>query len=356
MSMRRPGLLLLALLCAFGVWLILSQGETPQFAPRPVATQETQTTSTGPLVDEAGALASIRIATLDLERFGTEESRQPQLVEQLARLCQRFQVIALQGISSPEAYILPTLIDRINQEGPRYDFVIGPRAGRGEFPSQLAVVYDRTRLEVDRQRIYSVADPDDLLSEEPLVVWCRCRGPDPRVAYTFSLVNVRVDPQEIERELRVLKQVHRAVQGDGRGEDDVLLLGDFRVPTSAVLEHLDAAVFRAVVMESPGGTNPEHRAADNLVFPVAATTEFTGRAGAIDFLREYNLSRAEAGRLADHFPIWGEFSVFEGGARGRVAIDDRLNPGGLSSIEPHPGQPLISEPPRNAVRSLDLRR
>src|SRR5204863_6411769 len=58
---------------------------------------------------------------------------------------------------------------------------------------------------------------------------------------------------------------------------------------------------------------------DNLVFDRTATQEFLGRSGVFDFLREYNLSEAQAKQVSDHLPVWAEFSIYEGGVPGRVA-------------------------------------
>ncbi len=58
---------------------------------------------------------------------------------------------------------------------------------------------------------------------------------------------------------------------------------------------------------------------DNLLFHREATTEFTGRSGVFDFLREYNLSLDAAAEVSDHVPVWAEFSIYEGGQPGRVA-------------------------------------
>ncbi len=39
----------------------------------------------------------------------------------------------------------------------------------------------------------------------------------------------------------------------------------------------------------------------------------------LDLIREFNLTLEEALEVSDHMPIWGEFSVYEGGQPGRLA-------------------------------------
>ena len=36
-------------------------------------------------------------------------------------------------------------------------------------------------------------------------------------------------------------------------------------------------------------------------------------------LREFNLTLDQAIEISDHFPIWAEFSIYEGGQPGHVA-------------------------------------
>jgi hypothetical protein len=58
---------------------------------------------------------------------------------------------------------------------------------------------------------------------------------------------------------------------------------------------------------------------DNIVFHGGVTTEFTGRGGVYDFLRQYNMSMEQALEVSDHMPVWAEFSAYEGGQPGRIA-------------------------------------
>ena len=66
-------------------------------------------------------------------------------------------------------------------------------------------------------------------------------------------------------------------------------------------------------------TTDGSRMLDDIVFPGAATVEFAGKAGAFDFLRQFNLSLEQALEVSDHLPIWAEFSALEGAEPGRIA-------------------------------------
>jgi deoxyribonuclease-1-like protein len=58
---------------------------------------------------------------------------------------------------------------------------------------------------------------------------------------------------------------------------------------------------------------------DNIIFDRAATVEYTGHAGVFDIMRQYNMTLNQSLEVSDHFPVWAEFSAYEGGAPGRIA-------------------------------------
>jgi hypothetical protein len=59
------------------------------------------------------------------------------------------------------------------------------------------------------------------------------------------------------------------------------------------------------------------------VFLLPSTSEFSGRAGVLDVMGQYNLTLEQALEVSDHLPVWGEFSVYEGGQAGRLAAQER---------------------------------
>jgi endonuclease/exonuclease/phosphatase family metal-dependent hydrolase len=202
--------------------------------------------------------------------------------------------------------------------GRDYDYVIGPRLGRADNKEQYAFVFDRASIEVDRSQLYTIDDPDDLMHREPLVGWFRVRGPSQDQAFTFTLVNVHTDPDETDQELNVLDDVFRVVRADGRGEDDVILLGDLNVDDRHLGQLGQVADITWVVAGMPTNTRGTMQY-DNILFSQAATVEFTGRGGVFDFMRQYNLSMDEALEVSDHLPVWAEFNIYEGGKPGQLA-------------------------------------
>ncbi len=327
--MRKTFTLALTVLAAAGTWFFLQnfkKGGLEQIGLRWPTDQESPAArplDSRPPVRREGE--TIKIGSFNIQVFGTSKVNKPVVMDYLARIARNFDVLAVQEIRSKDQDILPRFVDKINETGRSYDYVIGPRLGRTDSKEQYAFVFDTASVEVDRTQLYTVDDPDDLLHREPLVGWFRVRGPPPESAFTFSLVNIHTDPDETDMELDVLDDVMRAVRNDGRNEDDVILLGDLNVDDQHMGDLANLSGVAWVISGVP--TNVRGTAMyDNIVFHSLATGEFTGRAGVFDFMREYNLTIDEALEISDHLPIWAEFTVYEGGQPGRLAAQ--------------PGQPL----------------
>jgi endonuclease/exonuclease/phosphatase family metal-dependent hydrolase len=277
------------------------------------------TTQTGAVPPRLGE--TIRVATWNIQVFGEDKLNDPAAMNIIVQVLRQFDVIAIQEVRAVSQEVVPELVRQLNAGGQHhYDYVLGPRLGRTASKEQYAFVFDMASIEVDRAQLYTIDDKDDLLHREPLVGWFRARlAPEQsQLAFTFSLINVHTDPDEVDRELDAMDNVLFAVQGDRRHEDDNLLLGDFNVNDRNLGELGRVNGLSWIVTNTP--TNIRHSAQyDNIFFLRAATPEFTGRGGVYDFLREFNINTDQAKKVSDHLPVWAEFSVYEGGRPGPVA-------------------------------------
>ncbi|MFN3189904.1 MAG: endonuclease/exonuclease/phosphatase [Aureliella sp.] len=264
--------------------------------------------------------SSIRVASFNTSSLGPAKMAKSHAMESLVKIARRYDVIALQGIQTSRDDVLPILIERLNQSGRQYDYLIGPRVGRIAPKMQYAIVFDTERLETDRYQLYTVDDPEDLITYEPLVGWFRCKDVPASEAFTFSLINVMVDPNLAEAEHKILPLIAQAVLSDGRDEDDWIIAGDIR-GNAASIGTLDPLQTRFAIRDIPTDLSGT-QSLDTIFFSSQATAEYTGRSGAFDFLRKFNLSLESALEVSEHMPVWAEFSVVEGAEPGRIAPGD----------------------------------
>src|SRR5262245_44315090 len=257
---------------------------------------------------------TIRVASFNIQVFGEAKLGDEATMQSIVAILQIFDLIAIQEVRYVRQDVLPRLVAPPNAGGKfQSDYAIGPRFGRTTSKEQYAFVLDTATIEIDRNQLYTVVEEQgDRLHREPLVGWFRARGPVPQQAFTFSLVDVHTDPDEVDSELDALEEVFYAVRDDKvRREDDVIMLGDFNARADS-LKKLGQIPGLARVITGATPTNTARTAQyDNILFHDAATSEFTGRGGVYDFMRDFNLTQDQAERVSDHLPVWAEFSVYE---------------------------------------------
>ncbi len=267
-------------------------------------------------VTQYDASRVIRVGSWALAGFNRDKFAKPKSMDLLARIVRQFDVIAIQQITSQERDLLPRVVEIINRTGRKYDFVLGPTVGPGggvsnDLGEQYAFLFDSESIETDRGQLYTVADPGDKISYDPLVGWFRVTGVPKERAWTFTLVNFRVDSSRATQEVPLVGNLMAAVAADGRGEDDLLLAGMLHADDRQLMTYLGGDASQAAVRSTPTDIFARYQLS-NLISPRKTTTEYLGRGGVIDFLRLYNLSSAECEELTPHLPVYGEFTPTEG--------------------------------------------
>lgn len=260
----------------------------------------------------AAAGETVTVASFNIQVFGTSKASDERVMDVLAKVVRRFDVVAIQEVRSKDQSLMDGFLRRINAGGGHYRYVIGPRLGRTTSKEQYAFVYNAATIELIDGSVYTVDDPEDRLHREPLVARFRVRGPPAAEAFTFTLVDIHTDPDETAEELDALADVFPAVQHDGSGEDDVILLGDLNEAPRKYRRLGRLPNIRWAI--SGQKTNARQtKSYDNLLFDAAATKEFTGQSGVLNLMTEFDLSRKEALQVSDHMPVWAAFSAREVG-------------------------------------------
>lgn len=273
---------------------------------------------TGPATGGVGSSDSIKIASFNIQVFGTSKLKKSKVMDVLAKVVRRFDVVAIQEIRSTDDSVMPKFVQLINAEGAHYDFIIGPRLGRTNSKEQYAFAFNTAHIEADRGSVYTVPDPRDKLHREPLVARFRVRGQPSTPAFSFNLVNIHTDPDETTTELNALGEVFTSVQNNGSGEDDVILLGDLNVDDRH-LGNLGRLPGITAALSGVTSNTRKTKLYDNIVFDRRATAEYTGRWGVLDLMTEFGLTQAQALEVSDHMPVWAEFRAQEATGTGAVA-------------------------------------
>lgn len=255
---------------------------------------------------------NIRIASWALSGFGPSKLGNDLARRNLVRIIRQFDIVCLQQLNSSERDLVPRIVDEINEGGRTFDFVLGEPTGPPEHTEQLAILFNVTRVLVDRSQTYTVTDPQNQMTYDPMVAWFRAAKPALEMAWTFSVVNVRVNLSRAPVEVALLPGIFSSVKNDGRGEDDVVMAGMFQADDSYLLSRTMGDQFAAAVRSTATDLFGRHQTC-NVLLDREMTSEYIGRGGPVDFLRLYNLSIDEAETVSSHLPVFAEFTATEGG-------------------------------------------
>lgn len=258
---------------------------------------------------------TIRVASFHLHHFGAPSS-DPALINLVARVVQSFDVVALQGIRPTGS---SAVLEVARRAGKNFEAILAPQRAIVTAEERFAFILNRDTIVADRgDGLYTLIDQGNRLDRDPLIGWFRAKAAPENEAFTFTLVNVNVSRSRAAQELDLLDDAFYAIRDDGRDEDDVILLGCFQTTAENFGElnrvHGLYATFRGVFTDLLATSQTQ-----NIVFQTPATDEFTGKALVYNYVRAFDLTSDQAGEISDYFPVWAEFSIYEGGQRGRIA-------------------------------------
>lgn len=261
----------------------------------------------------------IRIASFNIQVFGQSKLAKPDAMSVIVQCIRQFDIVAIQEVRAKGDNVLPDLVKQLNADGSRFSYLIGPRLGRTVSTEQYAFVFDTNRIEYDPSSIATMNDPADLLHREPFAARFRVRTNSPAQAFTFYLVNIHTDPDEVKQEVNALGDAYQAILSSSPAEDDVILLGDLNANEKQLGKLAQIKGMHWVVSGGVMTNTRQNKAYDNILFYGPATTEYTGSWGVLNFEQVFQLSRDQALKVSDHFPVWAEFQIWEAPKQGVFA-------------------------------------
>jgi len=258
---------------------------------------------------------AVLVASFNIQVFGETKVSKPHVVEILARIVRRFDIVAIQEVRSKSDAVIPDFVRAVNADGSRYHWLIGPREGRTVSKEQYCFIYDTNRIEVDAASLGVVPDPTDRLHRPPMHARFRTRVIPESMAFTFWLVDIHTDPDEVPQEVDALADVVAGMRTARPDEDDVILLGDLNASPA---QFGKLGRMPGVTWAVSGVTTNTHRTKtyDNIVFDRSATAEYLGRWGVLDMQSTFGLPLEAALEVSDHNPVWAAFHPCEAPRQG----------------------------------------
>ena len=253
---------------------------------------------------------AVMIASFNIQVFGESKLAKPQVVDVLTKVVRQFDIVAVQEVRAKSDSVVPTFVSKINADGSRYQYVIGPRLGRTVSKEQYTFIYDTNRIELDPSSVGTLPNPGDKFHRPPLRARFRVRTNPPEAGFSFWLVDIHTDPDEVPQEVDALADAFVSMRSFRPDEDDVIVLGDLNAgpPQFGRIRQIPGIGWAV-----SGVTTNTRRSKtyDNLIFDRTVTGEYTGRWGVLDLQDTFRIPLDKALEVSDHNPVWAAFSPWE---------------------------------------------
>ena len=269
-----------------------------------------QSPTTGDVVTQAPTSNAVIMGSFNIQVFGRAKIGKSDVTNILVDVARRFDILAIQELRSTDQSIIPRFVDMINSDGSKFAYVVGPRQGYTISTEQYVYIYDSEKIELLDEPFVAPAPPNRI-HRSPLVARFRCRTPNPDQGFTFTLLNVHVDPDEVAMEADTLVSVLNEVRRIQPYEDDLILLGDINAPPRFFQSYPWFNNQYPVVADDWATMTGKDLNRDNIVFDAMNTSEYLRQSGVMNLMHEYQISVEDAQLVSDHMPVWAVFSATE---------------------------------------------
>jgi deoxyribonuclease-1-like protein len=263
---------------------------------------------------------TIRIASFNMQIFGSTKLNRPRTLTILAQIASNFDIIALQEIGSNKSTASEESCNEIMQ---KYTSRINEIAGREIYSyicgDQYAIVYRIDRVKI---KDYILYDGIETFSYTPLIA--RFETVDPDTIFDFSVITIHTSPKLAGEEIPALKTAMKET-GELYEEPDVICLGDFNADgdyydegDGETLSGFDPELFITGIPNSYDTTVAgSENTYDRIQMTESLSSDYTGHSGVLRFGEVYDVTECEGGRtttgteraVSDHYPVWCEFYI-----------------------------------------------
>lgn len=255
----------------------------------------------------AGVVA-VRIATFNLKQFGAAKAGRPDVVEKLAAIIRRYELVAVQEIQDKNEDAPRVLLAAVNRGEDRYEMMLSPRTGMQpddiEGQEQYAYYYRSDVIKPIGDNVLFDDSAHDYFQREPHVARFDVRDGCAR----FVLINVHTKPKNgvTLGEIAAIEHVFEWAAIRYGNNEHIIALGDFNAGCGyADEDDLDALPLHGqnyswVIPHSVDTTLANSRCPyDRIVFRSPLDTLA---------LEDWGIDCSfTSTSVSDHWPAWAEF-------------------------------------------------
>jgi len=254
----------------------------------------------------------ITIASFNLRVFGTTKADKPAVLDEIASIIRKFDIVAVQEIRDKSDTAANELLAVVNKnKTPHYEMLIGPRLGRTSSKEQYAFFY-RTSTVIPIGSTETWNDSNDQFEREPfLAMFKTAEG-----TLDFVLIDIHTKPEDATHEICLLPKV----MTDGAthfAEPDILCLGDWNADGSYFNETTYNTYFPSKdylwIISNIADTTiaSKSNTYDRMAASISMEEDWTGIWNVLRFdeYPAFTSSGLKALDISDHYPVWASFYV-----------------------------------------------
>jgi len=253
----------------------------------------------------------IRIATFNIQEFDKAKSDTRDVINVLAEIITRFDIVALQGISDASGIAIRRLEYVVDALLKDYGFIIGPCLGRTSSKERFAFMYKTETISVEEHYTFDDTSHDHF-HREPLIAQFKTQSG----SFDFVLITIHTEPDNATREINALPVAVKDAQSRFPEEKDFIVLGDLNADCKYFDEDDETSPLKSPEYEwlitndmdtylpVPSCTYDRIIVTSHMV-----TEDYAGKSGVFRFERAFGLSLNKAKNVSDHYPVFSVFYV-----------------------------------------------
>lgn len=244
---------------------------------------------------EAEGEQTLKIASFNIQVFGKSKMGKEDVVLNLLKILENFDLIAVQEIRDKSGEAIELLMDRLGRD--KWGLAISTALGRTISKEQYAFLYRKDKFNL----IFCEGwpDPKDLLHREPYL--CTFEAGN----FELTLINIHTDPDIVEQEINVLDDIYNEYSPR---YEHLVLMGDLNAAPVDFDDLTRIPDVRWGIDQREKTNTRGTKNYDNIIYNYKKLDEFS-KAYVFDMQSELGLSLRDALRVSDHNPVVIELIV-----------------------------------------------
>lgn len=253
----------------------------------------------------------VRMGSVKLNKMDALKFSDPLVQETLVRTAREFDLLAVQGFDDFDLRVVKDWVSLLNSDGGAYAYLAAFPSYKNKRAPFVAFIYNRRAVDADKNTLL-VLESGNRMQCAPIAALFTARSADNRPAFTFIAMNVWLDSTYAYQELPILLQTFPLLSNYIKGEDDILIMGDFGLNLNFCSETARNPELRWVA-ERPFTNYLDQPLSANIVFYKNSCTEYQNQYGLFSVEALCGLSKKQLAPFMPNPPLWGTFSVREAG-------------------------------------------